>query len=68
MKPLSTIRKAAVSATFLIGLISLAYGLVAGNDLALRLGEYSLIGFVILFALLILPYWGSDPKLGPELP
>jgi len=45
----------------------LAYGFIAGVDWALRIGKYSLLGFLVLFALLILPYWGSDPKLGPEL-
>ena len=67
MKPLSTRRKTVVSIAFLFGLVSLAYGFMTGVDWAVSLGKYSLLGFLVLFALLILPYWGSDPKLGPEL-
>jgi len=67
MKPLSTSRKVAVSFAFFVSLVSLVYGFIAGVDWALRIGKYSLLGFLVLFALLILPYWGNDPKLGPEL-
>ena len=67
MKPLSISRKVAVSFAFFVSLVSLAYGFMSEVDWALRVGKYSLLGFLVLFALLILPYWGSDPKLGPEL-
>lgn len=67
MKPLSTTRKVIVTFTFFVSLVSWVYGFMAGIDWALRLGKYALLGFLVLFALLILPYWGSDPKLGPEL-
>ena len=67
MKPLSTTHKAIVSITFSVGVVSLAYDFVIGVDWAMKLCKYSLLGFLVLFALLILPYWGSDPKMGPEL-
>jgi hypothetical protein len=67
MKPLSMRRKAVVSIAFFVGVVSLVYGFIGRVDWALRLGKYSLLGFLVLFALLILPYWGSDPKLGSEL-
>ncbi len=67
MKPLSGLRKALVSGSFLVGLAALAYGYILGNDLAWRIGGFSLVAFLILFALLILPYWNSGPGVNPEM-
>lgn len=67
MKPLSTTRKATVSGAFVIGVVSFAHGFNKGIDLALRQGKYPLLGFLVLFTLLILPYWGNDLMMGSEV-
>ena len=67
MKQLSKTRKAIVSIAFVVGVSSLGYGIFFGVDWAVRAGKYSLFGFIVLFALLILPYWKSTPEMGQEL-
>lgn len=67
MKPLSFTRKAIVSIALLLGIGSLLFGFLADSSMFLQIGKYLLVGFIVLFVLLILPYWRSDPKLGPEI-
>ncbi len=67
MKRLSATRKAIVTAVFIASVVSLVYGYFSDADWWFTVGKYGILGFLGLFAALIFPYWGSDPKLGPEI-
>ncbi len=67
MKPLSLLRKALVFGSFTLGIISTLYGFLFNHQMAMALGQVALLAFLILFVLLILPYWKSEPGVNPEM-
>ena len=67
MKPLSALRKAFVIVPFVVGVVSLLYGYIFGEQLAWNLGLSALLACLVLFGLLILPYWKSEPGIDPEM-
>ena len=67
MKPLTGLRKALVVGPLLLGLLSLVYGYFIGDGFILRVGGGFIVLFIVLFALLIPPYWKSEPRVDPEM-
>ena len=65
MKPLSNLRKALVMTPFLIGVVSLLYGYIFGQQLAKTLGLAAFLACLVLFGLLIVPYRRSEPGIDP---
>jgi len=67
MKPLSGLTKALVTGPFVVGLVSLIYGYFYGVQLARTAGLVSLLVCLVLFGLLIVPYWRSEPGVDLEM-
>jgi hypothetical protein len=67
MKPLSDLRKALVIVPFVVGAVWLLYGSILGEKLAWDPGLSALLACLVLFGLLVLPYWKSEPGVDPEM-
>ena len=67
MKPLTVLRKSLVLGPLILGLLSLVYGYFIGDGFVLRVGGAFIVVFIVLFALLIPPYWKSEPGVNPEM-